>query len=90
MNSQIKTISLLIILIIIVIIGWLWYGNSIKVQAPPTPNTTNSEAVSAEAGLTTSATDTSNAALQSDLDSVDAQMNGLNTDTTNIDSSLNQ
>ena len=90
MNSQIKTIILLAILIIIVMVGWLWYGSLSKVQAPSTPNVTNSEPVSADAGLTTSATDTSNAALQSDLNSVDAQMNGLNTDTTNIDSSLNQ
>lgn len=89
MTKEIKTIVALIVLIVVVIVGWVWYGMSnnaptqtpvVQSSAPVQENTY----VPADAGLTTSASDSSDAALQSDLDSVNTQMNSLNTDTSSI------
>jgi len=84
MSNQIKTIVILIVLVVLVIIGAIWYGKPKAVQETPQAY------VPSSAGLTTSASDTSDAALQADLSSVGAQLNSLNTDTTNINQSLNQ
>ena len=86
MSHKIKAIVALIILIILVIIGWLWYGMSSS-QSVTTSLTSGTQNVAA-AGLTTSPSDTSDAALQSDVTTVDSQMNGLNSDTANIDQSI--
>ncbi|HTK33081.1 MAG TPA: hypothetical protein VL335_00845 [Candidatus Paceibacterota bacterium] len=91
MSSHLKTIVLLVILIAVVIIGWLWYAmsNGTPVQAPASQNSPSADNYAAtDAGLTTSASDSSDAALQSDLNSVGTQMNSSNADTANIDQSL--
>ncbi|MDD5164941.1 MAG: hypothetical protein PHG25_00155 [Candidatus Pacebacteria bacterium] len=88
MTKEIKTIIALVVLIAVVIIGWLWYGSSNNAQAPAGQKQVSSSRqqvyVPADAGLTTSPSDTSDAALQSDMGSVNAQMKSLNTDTSNI------
>ena len=103
MPQHIKTSVLLIILIIIVIAGWLWYGASmnttstkalesadhqIQDQTATQQSAAVQNAVSSDGSLTTSATDTSDAALQSDLDSINVGMNNLNSDNTNVNQSI--
>ena len=102
MTKGIKIIIALVVVIAIVAIGWIWYGggsNSVNSTATtitqPSVSTNNQTAsaqnsVSPDAGLTTSASDTSDTALQSDLNSVDGQMNGLNSDNASVDQSLTQ
>lgn len=85
---NIKTIIILIVLIIIVAVGWLWYGSSDQQPSIQTP-AESQPYVSADAGLTTSASDASDAALENDLNAVGSQMNSLNTDASNIDRTLN-
>lgn len=81
-----KNILISAIVAVIIIIGIAWYNAAnkpvVKTQVRNHSITNN--------GLTTSATDTSDAALQSDLNSVNGQLNSLNTDTTNIDQTLPQ
>jgi hypothetical protein len=56
-------------------------------QNPATPQTPS---VAPSATQTTSPTDTSNAALGQDLTNIDSQINGLNSDSANVDQSLSQ
>jgi|GEM_PF-959996 len=90
MSKNIKALVGLIVVVVIIIIGIIIWGgkgsgssstSESMIQAP-TSNTVNTQSVSStsDAGLTTSPTDSSNAALQSDVNSIDAQMNGLNSD----------
>ncbi len=87
MSRNIKTIVTVIVLIIIVIILWLWYAGS---SLAPASNTSvpggdqTSLDGAAAVGLTTSPTDSSDTALESDLNSVDAQMSALDADTAGI------
>ncbi len=101
MSHHLRTVILLIIVIILVILGWLWYGssnNQNKVMpgnnqvAMDQNNTSQNQAVvvSPDVGLTTSPSDTSDAAIQADLASVDSQLNNMKTDTSGIDQSLPQ
>ena len=98
MSHQVKTIILLVILIVIIIVGWLWYGmwNSAPAPVPQASNTNSvqsqqsASAINADGGLTTSASDTSDAALESDLNSVDTQMSASNADNASVNQSLNQ
>ncbi len=77
-----STKIVLTVVIIIVVAGILWYvGVGKKAANAPGPNATS--------GLSTSDSDTSDAALQKDLTTVDAQMNGLSKDSASVDSSLN-
>ena len=91
MSHNVKTVILLVVLIVIVIIGWVWY--SMSNSSTPTTQTTATgvqqsspaqQSASADAGLTTSPTNTSDAAIQTDLNSVDTQMNNLSADSANI------
>ncbi len=88
MTKETKTIAVLVALIAVVIIGWLWYGasssSSTSTAVTQTKVSKQQAYVAADAGLTTSPTDTSDAALQSDMGSVNAQMESLDTDTSNI------
>ena len=76
-----------IVIILIVIIGgvWWWNSQSATVIAPATENL---PAATSDQGLSTSPSDSSNAALNQDLNSVDSQINGLNSDNTAVDQSL--
>ncbi len=85
-----------IIIILIIIIGGVWWWNSSQsatVVAPEsnpsvTATQTNSAPAAAVSGLQTSPTDTSNTALNQDLNSVDSQMSGLSSDNAAVDQSL--
>ena len=90
-----------VVIIIIVIIGWWYFANLAAPTASTTPSngvnnaplgaqTDNSSAsaVIPVAGLTTPSSDSSNAALNSDLSSIDAQATGLSDDSSNINQSL--
>ena len=82
-----------IIIILIIIIGGIWWWNSSQSATAVAPGvsaaTTQTPSTNpADQGLSTSPTDASNAALNQDLNSVDSQMNGLNTDGSAIDQSL--
>ena len=81
MTSKIKGSAKVwwIIVILIIIIGGVWWWNasqSATAIAPATTSTINSPS------------DTSDAALNQDLSSVDSQMNGLQSDNTAVDQSL--
>jgi len=84
----------------LIVIGWLVWGGSFAApaaQSPsPTPVDTSVASTSQTmtdpakaAGLSTATTDNTDAALQSDMSSVDTQMTGLNSDTQNVDQSVN-
>ena len=85
MTSTGKVI-LWVVVIILVGAGAWWYfskGGSMQPQgADQASNTANGQASPA-------ALDTSDAALVNDTTAIDAQMQGLQTDTANVDSSLN-
>jgi hypothetical protein len=73
-----KTIIILVVLIILAIIGWLWYGASTTTAPNPEQSTASA----------TDAADISDAALQRDLNAVDADLKNLDTDTASVDQSL--
>ena len=81
MTSKIKGSAKVwwIIVILIIIIGGVWWWNASQSATVFAPTTTST---------ITSPSDTSNAALNQDLSSVDSQMNGLQSDNTAVDQSL--
>jgi len=100
MSKSIKTLVILVVLVVIIILGFIWYQSS---SGGPvnTIGTDNSGAMdnssasnptdnSVDSGLTTSPSDNSDAALNSDLNSADSQMNSVNADASSTDASLNQ
>lgn len=91
MTTTGKTWTAIIVVIVLVIIGWLIWGNkgsnSPSTGAPANGVSTNA-GESPNAGLTTAPADSSNAALQTDLNSIDSQMSGLNNDSANVDQSV--
>jgi len=81
-----KNIIISVIALLVIIIGIVWYNVANKPVVKNQLRIHNS----VDGVLTTSATDTSDTALQSDLNLVNSQLNSLNTDTTNIDQTLPQ
>jgi len=77
MSHHTRTVLLLLVVIILVIAGWVWYGST----SSPVTSTT---------APVTSASDSSDAALQSDLKNVGGQLDAINTDASSIDQSLPQ
>ena len=91
-----KVIILIVIIVLVVLAGW-WFmsqqstssptANTTSQPANQTPRTNNvSGNVSANTAI--SAKDNSDAALNQDLNNVDSQMNGLNSDNANASQSL--
>lgn len=87
MSTNAKTWITLVIVVVLLIIGLLiWGGNksddSMSGAQEDEVQTTQSSSTSqtGDTGLSTSPSDSSNAALQQDLNSVDTQINNLNTD----------
>lgn len=94
MSSATKTILALVALIIVVLAGWTWYElsqPSVPTAASTVPVTDNSvsaapaqpAASAAPAGMS-APNDTSDAAINQDVTSLDAQLGGLNTDSSNL------
>lgn len=82
-----------LVLVVVIVLGWMWYANSSSAPAATnveeiTPNTrtiaTTTNTTKIDNGMITSPSDSSDAALQSDLDSTDTQINNLNVDNTNL------
>lgn len=92
MSSTGKTWAAIIIVAIIAIIGWVWYKGSSSnslYQAPATTASDTSSASTQESTSMSASSDTSDAALQQDLGSVDSQMNNLSSDQSAADQGLN-
>jgi predicted PurR-regulated permease PerM len=92
MSTNLKiTIAIIIIVLLLILIG-LWYFAAQKPATSVTNNLPPAQNTSATTGneLTTSPTDTSNAALSKDLSLIDNQFNDLAADYTNVDQSLRQ
>ncbi|MFH1246239.1 MAG: hypothetical protein V1489_00495 [Candidatus Liptonbacteria bacterium] len=73
------------IVVVVALIGWAMVRNT----NVSTNNEANQSGAGTGATVTNSSTDTSNAALDKDLSNIDSQLNGLASDTANIDQSLN-
>ena len=90
MSKNIKSLVAILVVLVLIIIGLMFWGNdgsnSVTPIANPVSNRTNlpPQNVAAQntnnTGFTTSPTDSSDAALQQDVSSIDAQMNNLNGD----------
>lgn len=83
-----------VVIVLIVIIGGAWWwtvsqspASNVPAGQAAAPAGNNPAAASAQ-GLTTSPSDNSDAALDQDLNSVDAQMNGLQSDTAAVDAGM--
>jgi hypothetical protein len=92
--SKTSKITIGVIIVIIAVIVWFLMAgkNPVSVQptsSAPAPQNAPAPASTSSEGLSTSPTDTSNAALNQDLTSIDAQLNGLASDSANIDQGLN-
>ena len=85
-----KNIIISVIALIIIIIGVVLYNSTHKpVIKKNVPNPANISRI-LNGGLNTSPSDSSNAALQNDLNAVNNQLNNLDKDTTNINQLINQ
>lgn len=87
--------KLMIVILIIVLLGggiWWWFAaNNQNTALSPTGQSNNVSG--AAAGATADqivSTDTSDAALDQSLANIDGQLNGLASDSANVDASLNQ
>jgi len=84
------------IIVVVLLGGALWYsgwlGNKSMMQPSTTPTstaqTTQPQAVAQPENGMAATNDTSDAALTQDTAAIDAQMQGLNSDSANIDSSM--
>lgn len=95
MSTSLK-VTVWIIVIIVVVAGiWWWYSSAHQQNVAvnlPTQNVQNSQpsATTPVAGLATSPKDSSDAALNTDLSTIDNQMKDLNTDSASVNASLGQ
>ncbi len=78
MSQTTKTIVILIVLAAAAYIGWSVMSKTGSSMQPD------------QSGYTTSASDTSDAAINQDMSNIDTQMKQLNTDANDLDSSMNQ
>ena len=101
MSKTSITVTSIVIIVLLVIFGGWWYVsnqnastaptgqsapvgyNASSAHTPSSPNTANTAAV-------ISATDTSDAALNSDLSTMNSQINGLASDSESVDQSSSQ
>ena len=96
MSHHTRTVILLLIVIILVIIGWVWYGmsGSSTTTVPESNPVANNQSIPAQTSANTpavsNAADISDAALQSDLNSVDTQLSGLGSDSAAVNQSVGQ
>ena len=89
MSTILKLVILVIVIVIAVAGIWWWHSSSSQKQTTNTASnlkTTQSVQINA----VTSPNDASDAGLSNDLSAIDNQINGLNTDSANVDQSLNQ
>jgi hypothetical protein len=84
MSRTAKVIGWIIVIIIVVIIGKMIFGGNSAVA----PTGAMMESGTNDTGAQASAGDSSDVALNKDMAGVDAQMNGLNSDSANADQSL--
>lgn len=86
--SKISIILVIIIALVIIIIGGLLYVSLTQHSASVSSNQKNNTTIATPTPTNVSS-DTSDAAINSDLLNVDKQMSGLVTDSNNINQSLN-
>lgn len=96
MSTTGKTWTTIIIIVVIIVIGWIWYKNSAGTPSSATQTSTSTaqstssdQSATAGAPAMSAPNDTSDAALQADLNSVDGQMTNLNADASNADQGMN-
>ena len=91
--SKTAKIVLWVVVLIIVIVVIAWFVISQGTSAPTAPTAQNAPATngapSASGSLSTSPADTSNAALNQDLTSINSELNGLASDSANVNQGLN-
>ena len=90
MSKNIKTLVALIVVAVLIIIGLMFWGNSGSNNVAPVTNQVSNRTYlppqnvapqsTTNASLDTSPTDSSDAALQQDVNSIDAQVSNLNSD----------
>ena len=84
-----KSWTILIVIIILVIGVWIWFANSPSGASSALNRNNLPSATPGTSQPTMSApANTSDTAIDQDLRSVDSQLNGLNSDSANIDTSL--
>ncbi len=88
MTNTVKAWVAIIVVVLAGLAGWMWYSNMPENSSSNSQSTVSSS--DQNATTTMSATnDTSNTALEQDLNASNAQLNNLNSDTSNADQSLN-
>ena len=88
MSKKLVSIIVVVVLILIIIGIVMYSSGSPKPVGNGIQNTGTVNNQSSVTGLVSSPNDNSNAALENDMSSIDAQLNGLNGDTSNIKQSL--
>jgi hypothetical protein len=91
---SISTKSIIIFLVVVLVIAGLWYVLAGKSQSVYPQNSAVSQSVTTSTGQprpsdSVSTRDNSNASLDQDLSSVDAQLNAINSNSASVDQSLN-
>ena len=97
-HIKIKTMSkstiIVLVIVVLVIIGGIWWWLASSNAPSPAAQSNNSPSTAAGAvGVTTNqivSTDTSDVSLNQDLANIDDQLNGLASDSANVDASMNQ
>lgn len=87
MSRTSKVIMWIVVILILIIIGKVLLGGKMA-EAPSDMATTTSESAKMETGEQASAKDTTDAALEKDLASVEAAFSGLNSDSATADAAL--
>ena len=77
MSKNIKALVVLVVIVILIIIGVAIWGRGAPSSTETSTQTTSG---TVDNSLTTAPTDSSNAALQADVSSIDVQMNNLDSD----------
>jgi len=88
--SSTSKITIAVVVVILIIFG-IWYVMSQGTSSAPVsaePSTTASQTATPESGLTTSSSDSSDAALAQDAASINGQMRGLGSDSAAVNQSL--
>lgn len=89
MSTTSKVTIFIIVIIFVIAVIWGLYSVLQQPQAGTTVNFSQNQA-NQNTEATSSLSDTSDDALNSDLSSIDNQIKDLNTDSANVDQSLNQ
>jgi hypothetical protein len=83
-----KTFWTIVFILVLVGIGWFYFSKNNNSSIPG--QSSSSTSVSNTQSDIASTTDTSDTSLNQDLQNVNSELNGLATDTSNIDQSLQQ